>query len=264
MLKMCAFGSYGQETVIDFTKSGQNLFLITGDTGAGKTTIFDAIVFALYGQASSIYNKKDGILLQSQFASMKTVPKVEFTFAESAAENALVYKISRVPRHLRPMKRQSKKQSSTVQEEMQNGTQDIQQSTTKNETNLVADKGFTELVMPDGSVYTEKNVDEKIEEIVGLTREQFMQVAMIAQGEFMELLRAKTDDKKEIFRKLFNTELYERIRCILDEKRREKEREITIIRTQCQTEIAHVTITEDFENYEKISEYGSEIKKYIE
>lgn len=239
ILKMCAFGSYGQETVIDFTKSGQNLFLITGDTGAGKTTIFDAIVFALYGQASSIYNKKDGLLLQSQFASMEKIPKVEFIFAESVAENAPVYKISRVPRHLRPMKRQNN---------------------AKNENNFVADKGFTELVMPDGSVYTEKNVDEKIEEIVGLTREQFMQVAMIAQGEFMELLRAKTDDKKEIFRKLFNTELYERIRCILDEKRREKEREITVIRTQCQTEIAHVTITEDFEDYKKISEYEAEIK----
>lgn len=238
ILKMCAFGSYGQETVIDFTKSRQNLFLITGDTGAGKTTIFDAIVFALYGQASSIYNKKDGILLQSQFASIEKIPKVEFIFAESAAENAPIYTISRVPRHLRPMKRNN----------------------TKNDTNFVADKGFTELVMPDGSVYAEKNVDEKIEEIVGLTREQFMQVAMIAQGEFMELLRAKTDDKKEIFRKLFNTELYERIRCILDEKRREKEREITVIRTQCQTEIAHVTVTEDFEEYEKISEYGAEIK----
>lgn len=239
MLKMCAFGSYGQETVIDFTKSGQNLFLITGDTGAGKTTIFDAIVFALYGQASSIYNKKDGLLLQSQFASMEKVPKVEFTFAESVAENAPIYKIRRVPRHLRPMKRQNN---------------------AKNDTNLVADKGFTELVMPDGSEYIEKDIDEKIEEIVGLTREQFMQVAMIAQGEFMELLRAKTDDKKEIFRKLFNTELYERIRCILDEKRRKKEREITDIRIQCQTEIAHVTITEDFEDYEKISEYGAEIK----
>ena len=66
-LKMQAFGSYGKETVIDFEKVNQNLFLITGDTGAGKTTIFDAIVFALYGEASSSTNKKDGVVLQSQY-----------------------------------------------------------------------------------------------------------------------------------------------------------------------------------------------------
>ena len=66
-LKMQAFGSYGKETTIDFEKVNQNLFLITGDTGAGKTTIFDAIVFALYGEASSSLNKKEGVVLQSQY-----------------------------------------------------------------------------------------------------------------------------------------------------------------------------------------------------
>ena len=69
-LKMQAFGSYGKETVIDFEKVNQNLFLITGDTGAGKTTIFDAIVFALYGEASSSTNKKDGVVLQSQYVNL--------------------------------------------------------------------------------------------------------------------------------------------------------------------------------------------------
>lgn len=82
ILKMKAFGSYGKETTIDFTKPTQNLFLITGDTGAGKTTIFDAIVFALYGQASSSYNKKEGVLLQSHFVAFEEKPRVEFTFAE--------------------------------------------------------------------------------------------------------------------------------------------------------------------------------------
>lgn len=238
ILKMKAFGSYGKETIIDFNKSTQNLFLITGDTGAGKTTIFDAIVFALYGQASSSYNKKDGVLLQSHFAALDETPEVEFTFAESAAVDAPIYKIRRIPRHLRPLKRRGRTGKEFAEE-----------------------KGMVELVLPDASIYPEKNTDEKIEEIIGLTREQFMQVAMIAQGEFMELLRAKTDDKKEIFRKLFNTELYERIRRILEERRKEKEKEIAVIRTQCQTEITHVVITEDFERQEELCRYGEELKK---
>lgn len=237
ILKMRAFGSYGKETIIDFTRSTQNLFLITGDTGAGKTTIFDAIVFALYGQASSTYNKKDGVLLQSHFVALDETPEVEFTFAESAREDAPVYRVRRVPRHLRPMKRRGKSGRDFAEE-----------------------KGSVELILPDHTAYAEKNVDEKIEEIVGLTREQFMQVAMIAQGEFMELLRAKTDDKKEIFRKLFNTEFYEKMRRILEDRKKEKEKEIAIIKTQCQTELAHVTVSEDFEGYEKLDRSSVELK----
>ena len=75
-LKMQAFGSYGKETTIDFEKVNQNLFLITGDTGAGKTTIFDAIVFALYGEASSSLNKKEGVVLQSQYVDFDSEPYV--------------------------------------------------------------------------------------------------------------------------------------------------------------------------------------------
>ena len=86
-LKMQAFGSYGKETVVDFEKVNQNLFLITGDTGAGKTTIFDAIVFALYGEASSSSNKKEGVVLQSQYVDFAEEPFVELTFAEGRAGN---------------------------------------------------------------------------------------------------------------------------------------------------------------------------------
>ena len=80
-LTMQAFGSYGEETTVDFAKPDQNLFLITGDTGAGKTTIFDAIVFALYGEASSSANKKEGILLQSQYTDYGREPFVELVFS---------------------------------------------------------------------------------------------------------------------------------------------------------------------------------------
>ena len=83
-LTMQAFGSYGKRTVIDFEKTNQNLFLITGDTGAGKSTVFDALVFALYGEASSLQNKKDGIELQSQFVDYDVEPFVELNFTEDS------------------------------------------------------------------------------------------------------------------------------------------------------------------------------------
>ena len=92
-LTMQAFGSYGKRTVIDFEKTNQNLFLITGDTGAGKSTIFDAIVFALYGEASSGINKKDGTELQSQYVGPETEPFVELVFSEATgAEKKNIYR----------------------------------------------------------------------------------------------------------------------------------------------------------------------------
>ena len=106
-LTIQAFGSYAQKITIDFTKPNQNLFLVTGDTGAGKTTLFDAIVFALYGEASSSGNKKDGAELQSQYTDYKTKPFVELTFRESAGEDAPIYTVRRTPRHLRPRLRGS-------------------------------------------------------------------------------------------------------------------------------------------------------------
>lgn len=104
-LKMQAFGSYGEETLIDFEKVNQNLFLITGDTGAGKTTIFDAIVFALYGEASSSANKKEGVVLQSQYVDFAKEPFVELTFSEGNNADSEIYTVRRVPRHLKPITR---------------------------------------------------------------------------------------------------------------------------------------------------------------
>ncbi len=104
-LTMQAFGSYGKKTVIDFTKPDQNLFLITGDTGSGKTTIFDAIVFALYGEASSVVNRKNGAELQSQFAAASVEPFVELVFSEKEGSEDVHYTVRRVPKHVRPLKR---------------------------------------------------------------------------------------------------------------------------------------------------------------
>ena len=100
----------------------------------------------------------------------------------------------------------------------------------------------------------QKETDKKLEEIVGLTKEQFMQVAMIAQGEFMEILRARTDDKKVIFRKLFNTELFQKIVYELDRRCKEKKTEIAQIRTSCQTEAGHIVVPEDYDRGELLSE----------
>ena len=184
-LVMQAFGSYGKKTEIDFTKPVQNLFLITGDTGAGKTTIFDAIVFALFGEASSGNNKKSGEELQSQFTDFGNEPFVEFTFTERLGSEEEEYRVKRIPRHKRPYKRGRE--------------------------GFTDEKEKVSLFYADDTEYSQnlKETNARIEEIIKLTKSQFMQVSMIAQGEFMEVLRG--DDKQAIFRKLFDTEIYKEL-----------------------------------------------------
>ena len=230
-LTLQAFGSYGERTEISFERTNQNLFLITGDTGAGKSTIFDAIVFALYGEAGSTANKKDGVVLQSQYVDYAQEPFVELIFSEGNGSDRRIYTVRRVPRHLKRITRGAAKGT---------GTREITGSVT--------------LTMPDGSDYPAKEADAKLEEIVGLTKHQFMQVAMIAQGEFMELLRAKSDAKKLIFRKLFHTELYAQVTEELANRRREKERELAIMRTMVQTAVARVSVPGDYERAELLGQ----------
>lgn len=239
-LVMQAFGSYGERTSIDFEEPNQNLFLITGDTGAGKTTIFDAIVFAIYGEASSSSNKKDGVVLQSQYAALDVEPYVELTFSEECGGVREVYTVRRIPRHLRMKKRKTEKGG---------------------ETREIA--GSVTLMMPDDTEYPQKEADKKLVELVGLTKEQFMQVAMIAQGEFMELLRAKSDDKKKIFRKLFHTELYENIVNELYKRKKAKELDIGKIRTECQTEAAHISVPKDYERADIVNELKNRVKNGV-
>lgn len=174
-------------------------------------------MFALYGEASSSANKKDGVELQSQFVDPGVEPYVELLFSKEIHGEEKLYQVRRVPRHIRPLKR---------------GTGSKEES------------GKVSLILPDGTEYPSKETDKKLEEIIGMTKSQFMQVAMIAQGEFMELLRARSDDKKIIFRKLFHTEIYEDIVKELAKRRKDKQGEIGRIRTKCQTEIAHVKVPE--------------------
>lgn len=236
-LTMQAFGSYGNLTQIDFREPDQNLFLVTGDTGAGKTTIFDAIVFALYGEASSSFNKKDGVVLQSQYVELNVEPFVELVFSEGTGENRQLYTVRRVPRHLKRLTRGVGKNT---------GSREV--------------TGSVSLTMPDGTEYPQKEADSKLNEILGLNKGQFMQVAMIAQGEFMELLRAKSDDKKVIFRKLFNTELYQNVVDELMNRKRSLEKDIAQIRTACQAETAHVVIPQEYESCEEMEALKKQIQ----
>ena len=216
-LTMQAFGSYAEKTVIDFTIPTQELFLITGDTGSGKSTIFDAISFALYGQASSESNKKSGSELQSQFAGQDVKPFVELTFEERSGSVPQIYTVRRIPKHVRTKKRG-------------NG--------------LTDEKEEVILLLPDGKEMSGniKEVNERIREIVGLTKNQFSQVTMIAQGEFMDVLRAGPEDKKKIFRKLFSTEIYSRIVTEMQSRVREKKDEIERVRMSCQAEISRIRL----------------------
>ncbi len=182
-LVMSAFGSYGREETIDFSKLGGEIFLITGDTGAGKTTIFDAIMYALYGKTSG--GERDGSMMRSQFASpdAKTFVRYEFSYGNEK------YIVERNPEY-------------TVEVTLKNGT-------VKNR--KVAQN--VELTLPDNSIFLGKKseTDAKIESIIGLTSEQFTQMAMIAQGDFLKLIYAKSDERKKIFTKLFGTGFYNKI-----------------------------------------------------
>lgn len=224
-LEMEAFGSYASKTIIDFREPNQNLFLITGDTGAGKTTIFDAIVFALYGESSSTLNKKTGTLLQSQFASLDVKPYVELTFSQGYGDDEKIYTIHRIPQHYTYYKAGAKK---GLRKEK-------------------AESGSIALMMPDGFEYPQKEANKKIIDIIHLTKEQFMQVAMIAQGEFMDVLRKTSNEKKEIFRKLFHTEIYNNIVEELNVRKKETEKSIGDIKTQCMSEAGHLNVDEEHE-----------------
>lgn len=184
-LVMSAFGPYAGRTEVDFEKLGTNgLYLITGDTGAGKTTIFDAIAFALYGEASG--DMRDSSMLRSKYADLDTPTEVKLVFAYDGKE----YTVKRNPEYERKAK---KGDGVTLQ------------------------KAEAELTYPDGRVVTKiKDVNAAIVDIMGVDRNQFSQIAMIAQGEFRKLLVADTKERQEIFRKIFKTDFYR----VLQEKLR--------------------------------------------
>lgn len=178
-LKISAFGPYKNEVEIDFTKLGdRGIFLITGDTGAGKTTIFDAICFALFGEVSGSNRTLDSLRSDFAISDIKTFVELEFLHKNK------IYKIERYPKYLKQKK---------------NG---------KGTTSSVAEAS---LVYDDKVITGFKEVTEIITQILGINVKQFKQISMLAQGEFLKLLFADSTERSEIFRKIFETITFYRI-----------------------------------------------------
>lgn len=197
-LTMSAFGSYAGKNVIDFTGQQQGIFLITGDTGAGKTTIFDAITYALYNQTSG--GERNGNMMRSQYAQPETETYVELEFLYRGQ----TYRVRRNPDY-------------KITKKLKNGK--IREQKVPHS---------VELTLPDGTVFPEKKnaTDAKIIEILGLTADQFSQIVMIAQGDFLKLLYTKSDERKMIFSKLFRTDIYWKIQENLRRKSMEMDERI--------------------------------------
>lgn len=197
-LTMSAFGSYAEKNVIDFTGQQQGIFLITGDTGAGKTTIFDAITYALYNQTSG--GERNGNMMRSQYAKPETETYVELEFLYRGQ----TYCVRRNPDY-------------KITKTLKNGK--IREQKVPHS---------VELTLPDGTVFPEKKnaTDAKIIEILGLTADQFSQIVMIAQGDFLKLLYTKSDERKMIFSKLFRTDIYWKIQENLRRKSMEMDERI--------------------------------------
>ncbi|MDO4581631.1 MAG: SMC family ATPase [Bacillota bacterium] len=179
-LTMSAFGPFSERTEVDFSLFGDSgLFLITGATGAGKTTIFDAITFALYGESSGSVRKPQ--MLRSDYADAATETFVELEFSYQGQS----YTVHRNPSYMR-----RKLRGEGMAQTLANAW----------------------LKLPDGAVIASLTaVNERIEQLMGVNYEQYTQIAMIAQGDFLKLIQAKTDERSAIFRRIFDTELYRRL-----------------------------------------------------
>ena len=179
-ITLSAFGPYSKKTYIDFEQLGADgIFLITGDTGAGKTTIFDAISFALYGEASGGRERRSSRSFRSDYASAKDETYVEFTFSHRGD----IWRLKRNPDYLRDKKSGSGQTTEAAKAELENCST--------------------------GEVWSGTNeVSGRVQELIGLTQDQFSQSVMIAQGDFLKILNSKSDTRKALFQKLFNTSLF--------------------------------------------------------
>ncbi len=237
-IEISAFGPYKSCITIDFTKIGENgIFLITGDTGAGKTTIFDAIMFALYGNVSGSNRQVNSI--RSDFAEPETKTYVSLTFSHKEK----IYTVSRTPQYERPKKSGE-------------GT-----TTQLSEASLEADGEIL--------VTGINNVDQKIQEILGIDVKQFKQISMLAQGEFLKILFADSKDRTEIFRKIFDTYIYDNITKKLKSKQSEAFIQLSSYKTQFLTNTKNIKWSKEPEFLKILSDknihsYIKDILKLLE
>ena len=200
VLEIQAFGPFAKKEVIDFSELGENsLFLIDGPTGAGKSSILHAICYALYGETTDSDRKELGLRCDHAEADLLTELSLEFSIRGDQ------FRITRVPTQMRPSKR---------------GGGETEQKSTAH-LRRVLDDGEEETLVAKKT----RDADTKIEEIVGLTSEQFLQVMVLPQGKFRELLLAKSDDRQEILSTLFQTQIYKRIEDLLKLKAGEIEKQ---------------------------------------
>ena len=220
-LTISGFGPYAGSVTLDFTKLGTaGLYLITGDTGAGKTMIFDAITYALYGEPSGA-SREPG-LLRSNYAQPDTPTFVELTFC-CGRKN---YTIQRSPEYQRQKSRG--------------------QGTTLHKAEVV-------LTLPDGTMVTRRaEADVKIKEIMGIDRKQFSQIAMLAQGEFQKLLTAQTKDRQAIFREIFRTNLYQSFQELLKEEASRAAKETDLVRQDIVRDLNGIVLEPDDPRQEKL------------
>ena len=187
-----AFGSYAGEVKVDFTRIDHGIFLITGDTGAGKTTIFDAVCFALFGETSG--RKREGGMMRSHYAQENRETFVTLRFSQKGR----VYEVSRQPSYSRMSRRKNKDGEYTP----------------------VQVQAKARLILPDGTEFpgNVRDVNQKLLELIGVDFSQFSQIAMIAQGDYLRLLHAGSRERKEIFARIFDTGIYSRVQRRLKEE----------------------------------------------
>lgn len=229
---LSAFGPYAGLTEIDFRLLGDDgLFLIAGDTGAGKTTLFDAISFALYGEAAGGRERRKSKSFRSDYASLQTPTYVELTFTHRGQ----TWIIRRNPEYTR---------------EKRSGTGTTQQ-TANAEMSCIETRE---------QVYGVVDVGARVHELLGLTQDQFTQTVMIAQGDFLKILNAPSDDRKKLFQKLFNTGFYEAVRAKLQEMNTACNKEQELLDTRIQIASSKIVPDPDFPERELIQQYCSDPK----
>lgn len=231
-LTLCAFGPYAKEQKIDFTVfDRQGVFLITGDTGAGKTTVFDAVSFALFGEGSGGSGRRSVRSFRSDYASAKEDTYVEFTFEHKGR----VYTVRRSPEYERSAKRG--------------------EGTVKN----VASAELT-CASPAETVTGIDAVNRRLRELIGLNREQFAQTVMIAQGDFLKILNAKSDERKKLFQQIFDTGVYADLQLRLKELNSECLNSDKLYRTRAEETMRSILCEPEREQYEALRECAADAK----
>lgn len=227
-LVMSAFGSYAGEETVDFSGMESGIFLVTGDTGAGKTTIFDGIVYALYDRTSG--GVRDGNMMRSAYADPRTPTFVELIFSCRGEQ----YRILRNPDYERESLRKDK----------------------DGNPKMTREKSRVEFYLPDGSLFrgNKRECNNKIRELIGLDAEQFMQVAMIAQGDFLKLLHAKSEDRRDIFSRIFDTGIYGRIQIGLREQEKESYGKLKDKEKAVKEQAARILCDDEWEGKERLAE----------